>query len=128
MRSKPDMKPWVYTDKSVLSSVGAALTANVWFAPLHSLGKCRPFGAQQMFRVRLTQGLRPGLCRSIALTGLLYVFSTNILYYFDVVTLTIKRFSLTLISRNYQRVFSRELVRLLFPSTCTHCREYAHSL
>ena len=31
----------------------------------------------------LTQGLRPGLCRSIALTGLLYVFPINILYYFD---------------------------------------------
>ena len=35
---------------------------------------------------KLTQGLRPGLCRSIALTGLLYVFSINILYYFDAVT------------------------------------------
>ena len=29
MRAKPDMKPWVYTDKSGLSSVGAALTALV---------------------------------------------------------------------------------------------------
>ena len=26
MRAKPDMKPWVHTDKSGLSSVGAALT------------------------------------------------------------------------------------------------------
>ena len=25
MRAKPEMKPWVYTDKSGLSSVGAAL-------------------------------------------------------------------------------------------------------
>ena len=32
----------------------------------------------------LTQGLRPGLCRSIALTGLIYVFPINILYHFDV--------------------------------------------
>ena len=29
MRAKPDMKPWVNTDKSGLSSVGAALTARV---------------------------------------------------------------------------------------------------
>ena len=27
MRAKPDMKPWVYTDKSILSSEGAALSA-----------------------------------------------------------------------------------------------------
>ena len=26
MRAKPEMKPWVHTDKSGLSSVGAALT------------------------------------------------------------------------------------------------------
>ncbi len=26
MRAKPDMKPWVHTDKSKMSSVGAALT------------------------------------------------------------------------------------------------------
>ena len=41
----------IHTDKSELSSVGAALTASVWFVSLqfvalHSLGKCRPFGAQ----------------------------------------------------------------------------------
>ena len=29
MRAKPDMKPWVSTDKSKMSSVGAALTARV---------------------------------------------------------------------------------------------------
>ena len=47
MRAKPDMKPWVYTDKSGLSSVGAALTASVWFVAFQSLGKCRPYGAQK---------------------------------------------------------------------------------
>ena len=26
MRAKPDMKPWVHTSKSKMSSVGAALT------------------------------------------------------------------------------------------------------
>ena len=29
MRAKPEMKPWVSTDKSKMSSVGAALTARV---------------------------------------------------------------------------------------------------
>ena len=36
----------------------------------------------------ITQGLRPELCRSIALTGLFYVFSTNqLLCCFDTVVL-----------------------------------------
>ncbi len=43
---KARTEPWVYTDKSGLSSVGAALTASVWFVALHSLGKCRSYGAQ----------------------------------------------------------------------------------
>ena len=30
MRAKPEMKPWVYTDKSRMSSVGAALTARAF--------------------------------------------------------------------------------------------------
>ena len=36
-----------------------------------------------------TQGLRPGLFRSIALTGLIYVFPINILYNFDALALRI---------------------------------------
>ena len=38
---------------------------------------------------RLTQGLRPGLCRSIALTGLIYVFTppNQLLCCFDAVAL-----------------------------------------
>ena len=43
MRAKPDMKPWVYTDKSGLSSVGAALSVRAFVvvstAPL-GLNKC----------------------------------------------------------------------------------------
>ena len=31
----------------------------------------------------MTQGLRPGLCGSIALTGLLYVIQINRHYYFE---------------------------------------------
>ena len=39
-------------------------------------------------RQQITQGLRPGLCRSVALAGLIYIFTTNqLLYYFDAVTL-----------------------------------------
>ena len=34
-----------------------------------------------------TQGLRPGLCRSVALAGLIYVFSINTLYCFDALAL-----------------------------------------
>ena len=41
-----------------------------------ALGLCRPYGAQNVYQC-LTQGLRPGLCRSIALIGLIYVFTTN---------------------------------------------------
>ena len=40
MRAKPDMKPWVHTDKNRMSSAGAALTVRAL-----GLGKCRPFGA-----------------------------------------------------------------------------------
>ena len=37
---------------------------------------------------QLTQGLRPGLCRSIALAGLIDVFTTNqLLAYFDALPL-----------------------------------------
>ena len=43
MRAKPEMKPWVHTDKNRMSSVGAALTARVFAL---RLGKYRPFGAQ----------------------------------------------------------------------------------
>ena len=43
----------IHERKVISSSVGAALTASVWFVSLrfvalHSLGKCRPFGAQDM--------------------------------------------------------------------------------
>ena len=41
MRAKPEMKPWVHTDKNRMSSAGAVLTVRAL-----GLGKCRPFGAQ----------------------------------------------------------------------------------
>ena len=83
MRAKPDMKPWVFTDKNKMSSFRSGTNrASVWFVSLrfvalHSLGKCRPFGAQKKVYQCLTQGLRPGLCRGIALAGLIYVITTN---------------------------------------------------
>ena len=47
MRAKPDMKPWVHTDKSKMSSVGAALSARAFVLRLGSaaplgLNKCVP--------------------------------------------------------------------------------------
>ena len=69
MRAKLDMKPWVHTDKSRMSSVGAALqrehlTLSIGVPPL--------WGSINGLTI-ITQGLRPGLCRSIALKG----FSTT---------------------------------------------------
>ena len=66
MRVKPEMEPWVHTDKSGLSSAGAALTERAF-------GLCRcgswlcirwesaaPTELKNVWK-QLTQGLRPGL-------------------------------------------------------------------
>ncbi len=45
MRAKPEMKPWVHTDKNKMSSAGAALTARTFALRLESAA---PKGAQQM--------------------------------------------------------------------------------
>ena len=85
MRAKPEMKPWVHTDKSRMSSVGAALSAQVFAL---RLGSAAPFGGSINVYQCLTQGLRPGLGRSIALAGLMHVFPTNpLLGSFDVLAL-----------------------------------------
>ena len=70
MRAKPDMKPWVNTYKTKKSSDEERHFRREYL----SLGVPPLIGAQWMCGVQLTQGLRPGLCRSIALTGLIYVF------------------------------------------------------
>ena len=66
IRAKPKMKPWVHADKSGMSSVGAAL-------PTHALEFIRsvvpPLWGSINVLIIITQGLRPGLCRSIALKG-----------------------------------------------------------
>ena len=41
MRAKPDMKPWVHTDKNRMSSAGAALTARAFAL---RLGSAAPLG------------------------------------------------------------------------------------
>ena len=66
MRAKPEMEPWVHTDKRGLSSAGAALTERAF-------GLCRcgswlcirwESAAPTELKIwwkQLTQGLRPGL-------------------------------------------------------------------
>ena len=82
------MKPWVSTDKSKMSSFRSG-TNNASIGAL-ALGLCRPYGAQKKYVSMPTQGLRPGLFRSIALTGLIYVFTTNqLLGCFDALALRI---------------------------------------
>ena len=80
---KARIEPWVYTDRSGLSSVGAALSARAF-------GLCRcgswlcirwesaaPVGSSINVWKQLTQGLRPGLCRRIALAGLFQFLIPN---------------------------------------------------
>ena len=43
MRAKPEMEPWVHTDKSRMSSVGVALTGQAFVL---RLGKVPLLGAQ----------------------------------------------------------------------------------
>ena len=65
MRAKPDMEPWVFTDKNKMSSFRSGTNSTSVGALV--LGLCRPYGAQKNVYQCLTQGLRLGLCRSIAL-------------------------------------------------------------
>ena len=68
------MKPWVFTDKNKMSSFRSGTNSA---GGVFAFGVCRPYGAQKNGYQCLTQGLRPGLCRGIALAGLIYVFTTN---------------------------------------------------
>ena len=76
MRAKPDMKPWVRTDKTNQSSAGAALSARAFVLDR----VVPPLWGSIYVDCLLTQGLRPGLCRSVALAGLLYVFPITLLF------------------------------------------------
>ena len=57
MRAKPDMKPWVYTDKSELSSFRSG-THSASIGAL-ALELCRPYGAQRMCVKMPNPGLAP---------------------------------------------------------------------
>ena len=86
MRAKPDMKSWVFTDKSKMSSFRVG--TNSASVGILVLGVVPPLGGSINVGKRLTQGLRPGLGRSVALAGLFYVFTSNqLLCCFDAVTL-----------------------------------------
>ena len=56
MRAKPDMKPWVNTDKGGLSSVGAVLTARVLG---HLLWGCAAPTGLKKYISMLNPGLAP---------------------------------------------------------------------
>ena len=56
MRAKPDMKPWVHTDKSRLSSVGAALTHT---SICLTSRKCRPSSGLNKCIPMINPGLAP---------------------------------------------------------------------
>ena len=62
----------IHERKVISSSAGAAL----YGLPL---GSAAPIGGSINISKPITQGLRPGLCRSIAPLGLFYVFPINIL-------------------------------------------------
>ena len=53
MRAKPDMKPWVHTDKNRMSSVGAALTERAFVL---RLGSAAPMGLN-----KCVETINPGL-------------------------------------------------------------------
>ena len=91
MRAKPEMKPWVNRGHKIKSSVGAAL-------PTHALEFIRSvvpplWGSINVLTI-ITQGLRPGLCRSIALKGSSMSFLNCYPLFFAMLTYTGLRYLL----------------------------------
>ena len=66
----------IHERKVISSSVGAALERE----HLSYVSEVPPLRGSMNGLGKLTQGLRPGLRRSIALTGLLYVFPITLLF------------------------------------------------
>ena len=67
MRTKPEMKPWVHTEeKDNELRWGAALSARTF---AYVVGSAAPVGSSINVFQWLTQGLRPGLWKGIALKG-----------------------------------------------------------
>ena len=73
-----------HRQKQIELQQGAALTARAFVLDMKSAA---PLGLNKCVTM-ITQGLRPGLCRSIALTGIIYVLTANQLFCcFDTLTL-----------------------------------------
>ena len=73
MRAKPEIKPWEYVDKTKKSSDKERhYCALAWFVSLSGCGRgsAAPTELKKNVYQCLTQGLHPGLGRSIALIGL----------------------------------------------------------
>ena len=84
MRAKPEMKPWGHTDKSILSSEGAALSAR---ASEFIRSVVPPLWGSINVSVTTNPGLAPWAMKKYRPKGLLYVFPINILYYLAVFAL-----------------------------------------
>ena len=62
------------------SNIELRRSGTITWAFVLRLGSAAPLGLNKCIKQQ-TQGLRPGLCRSIALTGLLYVFPYTLLFW-----------------------------------------------
>ena len=67
MRAKPEMKPWVSTDSEMSSFRSGTNSASIGGL---AWGSAAPTGLKNVYQY-LTQGLRPGLCRSAVPTALI---------------------------------------------------------
>ena len=81
------MKPWVYTNESNIELRRSGTITRVFVL---RLGSAAPLGLNKCIKQQ-TQGLRPGLCRSIAPLGLFYdksKISVSVSYSFRLVRRT----------------------------------------
>ena len=103
MRAKPDMKPWVSTDKSKKSSFRCGTNSASIVG--HLLWGCAaPTGLKNVYQ-SLAQGASPGLGRSVALVGLIYTFTTNqLLGCFDALVLPLHNYDTHTLRSSYSRV------------------------
>ena len=88
-------------------SANSLMIAQGYLCYLLGRGSAAPTGLKNVYQY-LTQGLRPGLCRSIALAGLIYVFTSNqLLVCFD--GLALHKKTLTRLYGFKFRIFVKEL-------------------
>ena len=103
MRAKPDMKPWVSIDKSKMSSFRCGTNSASIVG--HLLWGCAAPTGLKKCNQSLTQGLRPGLYRSVALAGLIYTFATNqLLGCFDALVLPLHNYDAHTLRSSYSKV------------------------